>query len=109
MSSEVYSIGHATHSIEQFLELLSRHDIKTLADIRRFPGSRKFPHFNQNDLATSLRDAGIAYRWIELLGGLVGAGRLDNLLGLKHCVRRVRQRPDCKATRARGRANAWRP
>jgi uncharacterized protein (DUF488 family) len=40
-----------------------------LADIRRFPGSRKHPHFNQKELASALQEAGVEYRWFESLGG----------------------------------------
>jgi len=64
-----HSIGHSTHSIDQFLALLGQHHIDVVADIRRFPGSRKFPHFNQESLAPDLQEAGIDYRWIEALGG----------------------------------------
>jgi uncharacterized protein (DUF488 family) len=69
MSPQLFTIGHSTHSLEQFLYLLNRHDVKVLADIRRFPGSRKFPHFNQENLASKLPEAGIEYHWLEPLGG----------------------------------------
>jgi uncharacterized protein (DUF488 family) len=48
---------------------LTQHGIELLADVRRFPGSRKFPQFNRENLAASLNQAGIEYRWIEALGG----------------------------------------
>lgn len=69
MPAELFTIGHSTHSLEQFLELLDQHGIELLADIRRFPGSRKYPHFNQDRLETSLQQAGVSYHWIESLGG----------------------------------------
>lgn len=69
MPLELFTIGHSAHSLEQFLALLSRHEIKLLADVRRFPGSRKHPHFNRDALAVSLPQAGVDYRWIEALGG----------------------------------------
>jgi uncharacterized protein (DUF488 family) len=69
MSSELYTIGHSTHSIDEFLELLTQHGIQLLADIRRFPGSRRLPQFNQTHLAAALLNAGIEYQWIESLGG----------------------------------------
>jgi uncharacterized protein (DUF488 family) len=69
MSLELFTIGHSTHSLDRFLALLAQHDIELVADIRRFPGSRKFPHFNRDSLAVSLAEAGIGYRWIEALGG----------------------------------------
>jgi uncharacterized protein (DUF488 family) len=65
----VYTIGHSTRSIEEFLELLTREEIKLLADIRTFPVSRRYPHFNSEILAASLRAAGIEYRHLSGLGG----------------------------------------
>lgn len=69
MSSQLFTIGHSTHSLDEFMALLARHDIKVLADIRRFPGSRKFPHFNRDRLASALPEVGIEYYWLEALGG----------------------------------------
>src|SRR5262249_34986703 len=69
------TIGHSTHPLEEFLALLARHGIEALADIRRFPGSRKFPQFNQGDLASALQKAGIEYHWLEALGGRRGKRR----------------------------------
>jgi uncharacterized protein (DUF488 family) len=66
---ELFTIGHSTHSLDAFLELLTGHRIEALADIRRFPGSRKFPHFNRETLAEELERVGIEYIWIESLGG----------------------------------------
>lgn len=65
----VLTIGHSTHSLSRFRELLTEHDVKALVDIRRFPGSRKFPHFNQDNLAAAMVKAGVEYRWLEALGG----------------------------------------
>ena len=53
--TKLFTIGHSTHPLEPFLALLARHRIKALVDIRRFPGSRKFPQFNQSDLASALQ------------------------------------------------------
>jgi uncharacterized protein (DUF488 family) len=69
MSLEVYTIGHSTHPLDVLLALLAQHDIELVADIRRFPGSRKFAHFNRDSFAASLAEAGINYLWIEALGG----------------------------------------
>jgi uncharacterized protein (DUF488 family) len=68
----VFTIGHSTHSPERFLSLLAQHSIKALADIRRFPGSRKFPHFTRDALGAVLQDVGIDYHWLESLGGRRG-------------------------------------
>ena len=67
--SGLFTIGHSTHPLDEFLGLLSRHGIEALADIRRFPGSRKYPHFNRDHLASALPPAGVEYRWFEALGG----------------------------------------
>ena len=69
MPLELFTIGHSTHSLEQFLALLSQHEMKLLVDVRRFPGSRKHPQFNRDALAVSLPQSGVGYRWIEALGG----------------------------------------
>jgi uncharacterized protein (DUF488 family) len=69
MPPAIFTIGHSTHSLDQFLALLARHGIEALADIRRFPGSRKHPQFNRDDLAAALRKSGVDYHWLEALGG----------------------------------------
>ena len=66
----IYTIGHSNRSIEDFLTLILSFGIETLADVRSRPGSRAFPHFDRDRLAQSLQDKGIAYHWMEELGGL---------------------------------------
>lgn len=68
-ATRLFTIGHSTHSLADFLDLLLRNEIECLVDIRRFPGSRKYSHFNRESLAASLAEANIEYRWIEALGG----------------------------------------
>lgn len=65
----LWTIGHSNRSIEQFLEMLASQRIETLADVRRFPGSRRLPHFNQENLSKSLTDAGVDYVHFPELGG----------------------------------------
>ncbi|HTY53887.1 MAG TPA: DUF488 domain-containing protein [Candidatus Binataceae bacterium] len=65
----IYSIGHSTHPIERFIELLREHRIAILADVRAFPKSRRYPHFNSAELERSLTEASIRYRWFGQLGG----------------------------------------
>jgi uncharacterized protein (DUF488 family) len=67
--ASVYTIGHSTRSIEDLLETLRAHGIKTLVDIRAFPMSRRLPQFNRESLEKSLADAGIRYVWMKALGG----------------------------------------
>ena len=65
----IYTIGHSTRTIEEFLELLNSFNIKVLADIRRLPGSRKYPQFDQDASKKSLEENGIEYVYVEDLGG----------------------------------------
>lgn len=65
----VWSIGHSSRPLADFLELLQRQQIERIADVRRYPGSRAHPHFNPDPLAASLEDAGIEYSPFPDLGG----------------------------------------
>ncbi len=65
----VWTIGHSTLPLSNFIEILLHYNIKVLADIRRFPGSRRHPHFNKEELAKSVRSSGIEYHHFEGLGG----------------------------------------
>jgi hypothetical protein len=67
--STIYTIGHSTHPLERFIELLQGASIGLLADVRKYPGSRRLPHFNQEALGNSLSSIGIDYRWYPELGG----------------------------------------
>ena len=69
MSSTLFTIGHSTRSIEEFLALLSAHEIAVLADVRSFPGSRRVPQFGKELLRVSIEAAGIEYAWMPELGG----------------------------------------
>ena len=67
---EILTIGHSTHPEERFLALLDRHRVKVVADVRRYPSSRRLPQFNAARLEESLGEAGIAYERLgESLGG----------------------------------------
>ena len=72
MAREIYTIGHSTHPIERFIRLLGAHRIELLADVRRFPGSRRNPQFGAEALAASLDAERIAY---EGLGAELGGRR----------------------------------
>ena len=65
----LWTVGHSTRPIEELLELLAAGEIKLLADVRRYPGSRRHPQFSQEALAASLAEAGIEYRHFVDLGG----------------------------------------
>jgi uncharacterized protein (DUF488 family) len=65
----VFTIGHGTRAVEELIECLDESGVRTLVDVRRFPGSRRNPQFGQARLAASLEAAGIVYRHAEELGG----------------------------------------
>lgn len=66
---QIWTIGHSTRSIDDFLALVRGADIEAVADVRRFPGSRRLPHFGQDALSSSLEQAGIVYEHFPELGG----------------------------------------
>jgi uncharacterized protein (DUF488 family) len=80
----IYTVGHSTHTLDEFVELLKAHGIQTLADIRSYPASRRLPHFQgpqyppfmtqeeaerHEALETTLPRVGLAYVWLRGLGG----------------------------------------
>ena len=66
----IYTIGHSTRATEELLVVLGEAGIRILADVRRFPASRRYPHFNRAHLEHVLPEAGIEYVWLgESLGG----------------------------------------
>ena len=68
----VFTIGHSTRSIGDFIALLREAGVNCVVDVRRFPGSRRHPQFNAEALAASLAACGIAYRPMPALGGRRG-------------------------------------
>ena len=64
----VWTIGHSTHTWEEFTALLGTHGIEAVADVRRFPGSRRYPWFVSDAMASALPETGVDYRWIPALG-----------------------------------------
>ena len=65
----LFTIGHSTREIAEFLQMLKNFKIKCLVDVRRFPSSRKFPVYNQDSLQQTLLDHGVEYIHLEALGG----------------------------------------
>jgi uncharacterized protein (DUF488 family) len=74
-SPSIYTVGHSTHSIDEFIDLLKAHAIDAIVDVRRFPGSRRYPHFGGDALRRFLAKAGIGYRHAAELGGRRTAAR----------------------------------
>lgn len=66
---KIWTIGHSTRSFKDFVDILYSYKIEILVDIRRFPGSRKFPHFNSEYLVHALPEQNIEYLHLEELGG----------------------------------------
>lgn len=66
---QVWTIGHSTHSAPEFMGLLDAYDIEAVADVRRFPGSRRHPQFGHDALMATLQAHGLAYAWLQQLGG----------------------------------------
>jgi uncharacterized protein (DUF488 family) len=69
MISRIWTIGHSTRKIDIFPSLLEENGIKLVADVRMFPGSKRYPQFGREALANSLGEAGIRYEHFPELGG----------------------------------------
>jgi uncharacterized protein (DUF488 family) len=68
-AATLYSIGHSTRTWSEFAELLAAHGIQMLVDVRRFPASRRLPHFGREVMQAALREIQIEYQWWPALGG----------------------------------------
>ena len=66
---QMWTIGHSTRKIDQFTSLLEENGIKLVVDVRGLPGSKRYPQFNKEALAESLREHGIRYEHLPELGG----------------------------------------
>lgn len=66
----IFTIGHSTHPIGEFIELLKAHGIQTIVDVRTIPKSRYNPQFNEDNLKVSLQKTHIRYKHLKKLGGL---------------------------------------
>jgi uncharacterized protein (DUF488 family) len=65
----IFTIGHGARSGNELVETLVEAEVRTLVDVRRFPGSRRHPQFNRDAVAAAVEEAGIAYRHEIELGG----------------------------------------
>ena len=74
----VWTIGHSTRELDAFLTLLTENKIESLADVRRFPGSRRHPHFNREALPATLQNVGITYTHFPALGGRRNVARASD-------------------------------
>ena len=72
---KIWTIGHSNRSLELLISLLKHYNIEILVDVRRFPSSQKFPHFNQDNLHKQLPNSEIKYIWLgDKLGGFRKGG-----------------------------------
>jgi uncharacterized protein (DUF488 family) len=69
MAEAIWTVGHSVRPLEDFLDLLAANRIQAVADVRRYPGSRRWPHFAQTPLARALEKRGLVYAWFPELGG----------------------------------------
>jgi uncharacterized protein (DUF488 family) len=69
MISRIWTVGHSTRKIDIFLSLLEENGIKLVADVRMFPGSKRYPQFGREALTKSLSEHGIRYKHFPELGG----------------------------------------
>ncbi|MEK7338007.1 MAG: DUF488 domain-containing protein [candidate division NC10 bacterium] len=75
MAPRIYTVGSSTRTAAEFLGTLAAFGVRTVADVRRFPVSRRCPHFTREALAGTLRGAGTAYSWLgDDLGGYRSGG-----------------------------------
>lgn len=95
-----FTVGHGVRPLEELIETLRESDVQTLVDVRRFPGSRRNPQFNQGRLRSALDEAGITYRHaVELGGRLSGEPGEDEFA----CIRT----PAFRSYAARMRRGPW--
>jgi uncharacterized protein (DUF488 family) len=67
--NDIWTVGHSTHPIDKFITMLKSFNIEALVDIRTYPGSRRYPHFNKENLSQSLLSENIRYDHFIELGG----------------------------------------
>jgi len=66
---KIFTIGHSTLNLEEFLDILKHFNIELVIDVRRFPSSKKFPWFSKDDLEKTLKENDIQYIHYPRLGG----------------------------------------
>ncbi|MBN2090949.1 DUF488 domain-containing protein [candidate division KSB1 bacterium] len=75
MNKLIYTIGHSNRTWDEFISLLKHFEIQLLVDVRRYPGSQRFPHFDREYLKSGLEQQRLTYFWLgDLLGGFRTGG-----------------------------------
>lgn len=82
--NELWTIGHSNYSIEKFIGLLQSFKIEVLVDVRSLPGSKKFPHFNKENLSETLAAENIQYVHLLKLGGRRKVNKNSKNIAWKH-------------------------
>ena len=80
----IRTIGHGTLDAEAFIALVRAAGVEEVVDVRRFPGSRRYPHFGNDEMATWLPPHGIDYRWMPSLGGRRTPSKMSANVGLRN-------------------------
>ncbi|QGA53705.1 DUF488 family protein [Sulfolobus sp. E5-1-F] len=81
------TIGHSNRSLDEFIEILKKFNVEILIDVRRWPKSSRYPHFNKENLKTSLEENGIKYLWKEQLGGYRKIGKDVENIDIGKCFK----------------------
>jgi uncharacterized protein (DUF488 family) len=84
MQPAIWTVGHSTRTTDEFLSVLSAYRIELVADVRRYPGSRRLPQFGSADLERALEMHGIQYKWLPSLGGRRTARPDSDNTGWRH-------------------------
>ncbi|MGH9153987.1 MAG: DUF488 family protein, partial [Acidimicrobiales bacterium] len=84
LSVLIHTVGHGALTPPELLTVLGQPGVGAVADVRRYPGSRRHPHFARGAMEKWLPDAGVAYRWVEALGGRRRAARASPNVGLRN-------------------------
>lgn len=71
---KVYTVGHSTRTLKDFIKILSQYGIRVIVDVRRFPKSKKFPHFNKENIQKKLVEHNVEYIHLPELGGFRKGG-----------------------------------
>jgi uncharacterized protein (DUF488 family) len=81
-----FTIGHSTHTLDALVRLLAAQGVRCVADVRRFPSSRRHPHFARDALEAGLHEHGIGYAHLEALGGRRSAAQDSPNAGLENAA-----------------------
>lgn len=80
----IRTVGHGTAGQTDFARLVREAAIQVIVDVRRYPGSRRHPHFGREAMEAWLPDAGVEYRWMETLGGRRSSSGASTNVGLRN-------------------------